>query len=56
MASYLQNMKSTTQEKNPTIWKAEIRALFKKVFAFDLLFIGLDMMMGAGIITVILVN
>jgi len=40
----------------PDIWNAPVHATFKKVIAFDLLFLGLGMLMGAGIITAILVN
>jgi hypothetical protein len=42
--------------KRSTLWTAEVRAPFKKVIAFDLLFLGLGMIIGAGIITAILVN
>ena len=47
-------MNNTTTK--PDIWRAQIRAPFKKVIAFDLLFLGLGMFIGAGIITAILVN
>ncbi|MGI0093495.1 MAG: hypothetical protein ACREA8_05280 [Nitrosotalea sp.] len=40
--------------KKPTVWEAQVRAPFKKVIAFDLLFLGLGIIIGAGIITVIL--
>jgi len=40
----------------PDIWKAQVHAPFKKVIAFDLLFLGLGMFIGAGIITAILVH
>jgi hypothetical protein len=46
-------MNNTTKHD---IWKAQVRAPFKKVIAFDLLFLGLGMLIGAGIITAILVN
>lgn len=40
----------------PNVWKAQVRAPFWKVVAFDLLFLGLGIIIGAGIITAILVN
>jgi hypothetical protein len=36
------------------VWSAEMRAPFKKVIAFDLLFLGLGAIIGAGIITLVL--
>jgi hypothetical protein len=47
-------MNNTTTK--PNIWKAQVHAPFKKVIAFDLLFLGLGIFIGAGIITAILVN
>lgn len=43
-----------TQTKNPTVWAGEVRAPFKKVVAYDALFLGLGMLIGAGIITAVL--
>lgn len=40
--------------KKPTVWTSEVRAPFKKVIAFDLLFLALGAIIGAGIITAIL--
>ena len=44
---------SPEKEKTGT-WKKEVQASFRKVVAFDLLFMGLGMLVGAGIITAIL--
>jgi len=40
--------------KKPSTWSMEVRAPFKKVIAFDLLFMTLGAMVGAGIITAVL--
>jgi hypothetical protein len=38
----------------PSIWKKQVHASFKKVVAFDLLFMMLGALIGAGIITAVL--
>jgi len=38
----------------PQHWEQEVRAPFKKIIAFDLLFLALGAMIGSGIITAIL--
>jgi len=40
----------------PSVWKKEVRASFKKVIAFDLLFMALGAMIGAGIVTAVLLK
>jgi hypothetical protein len=40
--------------KKPSVWRGQMRASFKKVIAFDLLFLTLGAMIGAGIITAVL--
>ena len=40
--------------KKPTVWAGEVRAPFKKVIAFDVLFLALGAIIGAGIITAVL--
>ncbi|MGB6462999.1 MAG: hypothetical protein WBF38_02085 [Nitrosotalea sp.] len=40
----------------PSVWKKEVHASFKKVIAFDLLFMVLGGCIGAGIVTAILVK
>ncbi len=52
LVQLLTNMK--TKLEKPSIWAAEVRAPFKKVIAFDVLFLGLGALIGAGIITAIL--
>jgi hypothetical protein len=47
-------MASELEIKKPSVWKGEVRATFKKVIAFDLLFMLLGGMIGSGIITAIL--
>jgi len=47
-------MNNTTMK--PNVWKAQVRAPFRKVIAFDLLFLGLGSIIGAGIATAILVH
>jgi hypothetical protein len=49
-------MSKTLEIKKPSVWKGEVRASFKKVIGFDLLFLGLGIAIGAGIITAILVH
>jgi hypothetical protein len=44
-----------TRVKSST-WHREVRASFKKVVAFDLLFYGLGVITGAGIIGAILLS
>lgn len=44
----------TDKQTTPSVWAAEVRAPFKKVIAFDILFLGLGAIMGAGIITAVL--
>jgi len=44
-----------TRAKSST-WHTEVRAPFKKVVAFDLLFYGLGVITGAGIIGAILLS
>ena len=46
-------MKTKLEFKKPILWGAEVRAPFRKVVAFDLLFLGLGALIGAGIITAI---
>jgi hypothetical protein len=41
------------QEK-ASVWKKQVHASFKKVISFDLLFLGLGIPIGAGIMTAIL--
>jgi hypothetical protein len=43
-----------TDKPKPTVWAAEVRAPFKKVIAYDVLFLGLGAVIGAGIITAVL--
>ncbi len=43
-----------TYKAKPTVWAAEVRAPFKKVIAFDILFLGLGAVIGAGAITAVL--
>jgi len=47
---------SKLEIKKPSVWRGEVRASFRKVIAFDLLFLGLGAIIGAGIITVILIR
>lgn len=46
----------TDKLKKPTVWASEVRAPFKKVIAYDLLFLGLGAIIGAGIITAVLLE
>jgi hypothetical protein len=39
----------TMHSKLPSIWDKMVHASFKKVVAFDLLFLGLGIAIGAGI-------
>ena len=43
-----------TYKPKHTVWTAEVRAPFKKVIAYDVLFLGLGAIIGAGIITAVL--
>ncbi len=47
---------SKLEIKKPSVWRGEVRASFRKVIAFDLLFLGLGVIIGAGIITAILIR
>ena len=47
---------SMTDKPTPTVWAAEVRAPFKKVIAYDILFLGLGAIIGAGIITAVLMK
>jgi hypothetical protein len=38
----------------PSVWEKQVHASFKKVVAFDLLFMMLGALIGAGIITAVL--
>ena len=45
-----------TQIGKSGTWKREVRASFRKVVAFDLLFYGLGIITGAGIMSAILLS
>ncbi|MDE1866291.1 MAG: hypothetical protein KGI08_01085 [Thaumarchaeota archaeon] len=47
-------MNNTPEMRKPSVWEMQVRASFKKVIAFDLLFLGLGTMIGAGILAAIL--
>jgi hypothetical protein len=47
-------MTHVLEKKQPSVWSGQVRASFKKVIAFDLLFLTLGAMIGAGIITAVL--
>lgn len=47
-------MQDSIREKKPSVWETQVRAPFKKVVAFDLLFLGLGSLIGAGIYAAIL--
>lgn len=47
-------MQDRLESKMPSTWEAHVRAPFKKVIAYDLLFLGLGAMIGAGIYAAIL--
>lgn len=47
---------SKLEIKKPSVWRGEVRASFRKVIAFDLLFLGLGVIIGSGIITAILIR
>ncbi len=44
----------TDKPTKPTVWATEVRAPFKKIIAYDILFLGLGAIIGAGIITAVL--
>jgi hypothetical protein len=48
--------KSDLTRIKSSIWYKEVRASFKKVVAFDLLFYGLGIITGAGIMGAILLS
>ena len=54
MNSFFQFNGMTETYKKPTVWASEVRAPFKKVIAFDMLFLALGAIIGAGIITAVL--
>jgi len=41
-------------EIETSVWKKTVHASFKKVVAFDLLFLGLGIPIGAGILAVLI--
>ena len=43
-----------TDKTKSTVWTAEVRAPFKKIIAYDILFLGLGAAIGAGVITAVL--
>ncbi|HSD04127.1 MAG TPA: hypothetical protein VLB45_00040 [Nitrosopumilaceae archaeon] len=47
-------MKTIGLQSKPSTWKREVRASFRKIVAFDLLFYGLGILTGAGIMAAIL--
>jgi hypothetical protein len=47
-------MQNKLESRKPSVWKMQVHASFKKVIAFDLLFLGLGAMIGAGILAAIL--
>ncbi|MDE1863376.1 MAG: hypothetical protein KGI33_10775 [Thaumarchaeota archaeon] len=49
-------VKGATEIINPSIWKKDVRASFKEVIAFDLLFMALGGFIGAGIVTAVLLK
>ncbi|HXV38019.1 MAG TPA: hypothetical protein VD699_00385 [Nitrosopumilaceae archaeon] len=49
-------MKTIETQTKPTIWHREVRASFRKVVAFDLLFYGLGVITGIGITAAILLS
>lgn len=49
-------MKTIEIQTKPTIGRKEVRASFRKVVAFDLLFYGLGVITGIGIIAAILLS
>jgi hypothetical protein len=46
----------TDKPKHIIVWAAVVHAPFKKVIAFDLLFLGLGAFIGAGITTAVLIR
>jgi hypothetical protein len=49
-------MKTIETQTKPTIGLKEVRASFRKVVAFDLLFYGLGVITGIGIIAGVLLS
>ncbi len=49
-------METKSELTKTSTWYKEVRAPFKKVVAFDLLFYGLGMITGAGIMGAILLR
>ena len=49
-------MKTIETQAKPTIGLKEVRSSFRKVVAFDLLFYGLGVITGIGIIAAILLS
>lgn len=49
-------METKLNLKNASAWSREVRASFKKVVAFDLLFFALGAISGGGIVGVILLS
>jgi len=49
-------MESKLNLQNSSTWSREVRASFKKVVAFDLLFFALGAITGAGIVSAILLS
>lgn len=49
-------MKTIETQTKPIIWRREVRASFRKVVAFDLLFYGLGIITGIGITAAILLS
>ncbi|MDE1829024.1 MAG: hypothetical protein KGI25_01750 [Thaumarchaeota archaeon] len=47
-------MQNRLDSKKPSIWETQVYAPFKKIIAFDLLFLGLGALIGAGIYAAIL--
>ncbi len=48
------DMAQNMEMKKPSVWKGTVHASFKKVIAFDVLFMVLGAMIGAGIAIAIL--
>jgi len=49
-------METKSDLTKTSTWRKEVRAPFKKIVAFDLLFYGLGVITGAGIMGVILLR
>jgi len=48
--------KLNLKHSNSTTWNREVRASFKKIVAFDLLFYALGTITGGGIVGIILLS